>query len=47
MSGKFEPKQKVELDPPKDDPISLDYLSKCDGMSSMRLPELSDLLMNA
>ena len=32
MSGKFEPKQKVELDPPKDDPISLDYLSKCDGM---------------
>ncbi|TKA75119.1 hypothetical protein B0A55_05018 [Friedmanniomyces simplex] len=27
----FEPKQKVELDPPKDDPISLDYLSKCDG----------------
>ncbi|KAI5205399.1 cytochrome b5 [Aureobasidium subglaciale] len=31
MSGKFEPKQKVELDPPKDDPISLDYLSKCDG----------------
>ncbi|KAI5206547.1 hypothetical protein E4T38_03753 [Aureobasidium subglaciale] len=30
MSGKFEPKQKVELDPPKDDPISLDYLSKCD-----------------
>ncbi|KAI5274217.1 hypothetical protein E4T47_02686 [Aureobasidium subglaciale] len=33
MSGKFEPKQKVELDPPKDDPISLDYLSKCDGAS--------------
>ncbi|KAH0368952.1 cytochrome b5, partial [Aureobasidium melanogenum] len=31
MSGKFEPKHKVELDPPKDDPISLDYLSKCDG----------------
>lgn len=28
----FEPKTKVELDPPKDDPISLDYLSKCDGM---------------
>lgn len=27
----FEPKQKVELDPPKDDVISLDYLSKCDG----------------
>ncbi|KAK6005323.1 hypothetical protein QM012_008102 [Aureobasidium pullulans] len=31
MSGKFEPKHKVDLDPPKDDPISLDYLSKCDG----------------
>ena len=27
----FEPKQKVELDPPKDDIISLEYLSKCDG----------------
>ncbi len=27
----FEPKQKVELDPPKDDVISKDYLSKCDG----------------
>lgn len=37
MSGKFEPKQKVELDPPKDDPISLDYLSKCDGMLLIRL----------
>ena len=33
MSGKFEPRQKVELDPPKDDPIGLDYLSKCDGWS--------------
>ncbi|CZT17040.1 related to DAP1 Damage response protein [Ramularia collo-cygni] len=27
----FEPKTKVDLDPPKDDIISLDYLSKCDG----------------
>lgn len=27
----FEPKQKVELDPPKEDTISIDYLSKCDG----------------
>ncbi|KAK5741303.1 hypothetical protein LTR17_004009 [Elasticomyces elasticus] len=27
----FEPKQKVELDTPKDDVISIDYLSKCDG----------------
>jgi hypothetical protein len=30
----FEPKTKVELDPPKDDIISLDYLSKCDGKLS-------------
>ncbi|KAK8196583.1 hypothetical protein M8818_006748 [Zalaria obscura] len=27
----FEPKTPVQLDPPKDDPISLEYLSKCDG----------------
>ena len=31
----FEPKQKVELDPPKDDPISQQYLSKCDGSCSI------------
>ena len=30
----FEPKQKVELDPPKDDVISTEYLAKCDGLSS-------------
>ncbi|KAF1810410.1 progesterone binding protein-like protein [Eremomyces bilateralis CBS 781.70] len=29
--GKFEPKNPVTLAPPKDDPISLEYLSKCDG----------------
>jgi len=29
----FEPKHKVNLDPPKDDIISIDYLSKCDGAS--------------
>jgi membrane-associated progesterone receptor component len=28
---KFEPKTPVQLDPPKDDPISVEYLSKCDG----------------
>ncbi|KAI9686665.1 MAG: hypothetical protein M1820_010593 [Bogoriella megaspora] len=28
---RFEPKVPVQLDPPKSDPISLDYLSKCDG----------------
>lgn len=33
----FEPKQKVELDPPKDDPISTEYLSKCDGKSMAAL----------
>ncbi|KAF1826132.1 cytochrome b5 [Dissoconium aciculare CBS 342.82] len=27
----FEPKVKVDLDPPKDDIISLDYLAKCNG----------------
>ncbi|KXT12492.1 hypothetical protein AC579_7346 [Pseudocercospora musae] len=27
----FEPKTPVNLDPPKDDIISLDHLSKCDG----------------
>ncbi|KAK5110392.1 hypothetical protein LTR62_006100 [Meristemomyces frigidus] len=27
----FEPKQKIELDPPSNEAISLDYLSKCDG----------------
>jgi len=29
--GKFEPKVPVKLDVPKDDPITVDYLSKCDG----------------
>lgn len=31
QKGKFEPKQPVELAPPKDDVISLEHLSKCDG----------------
>ncbi|KAL2202696.1 cytochrome b5 [Sarocladium strictum] len=31
MSGKFEPKTAVQLDPPKDDPISLAELAKADG----------------
>lgn len=30
---RFEPKTPVNLNPPKDDPITLDYLAKCDGMS--------------
>jgi membrane-associated progesterone receptor component len=29
--GKFEPKTPVQLEPPKDDPITLEYLAKCDG----------------
>lgn len=29
---RFEPKQPVQLDPPKDDPITMEELSKCDGM---------------
>ena len=33
----FEPRTKVELDPPKDDPISLEYLSKCDGISPQHI----------
>ena len=31
----FEPKQKVELDPPKDEAISREYLAKCDGMCAV------------
>jgi len=34
MSGKFEPKVPVNLNPPKDDPISLEDLAKADGMST-------------
>ncbi|CAG9999655.1 unnamed protein product [Clonostachys byssicola] len=33
MSGKFEPKAPVNLDPPKDDPISLEELAKANGKS--------------
>ncbi|VUC22632.1 unnamed protein product [Clonostachys rosea] len=33
MSGKFEPKAPVTLDPPKDDPISLEELAKANGKS--------------
>ncbi|EHL01786.1 putative steroid-binding protein 3 [Glarea lozoyensis 74030] len=31
MAGKFEPKTPVDLAPPKDDPISTEFLSKCNG----------------
>jgi hypothetical protein len=29
--GRFEPKTAVTLAPPKDDPITLEHLTKCDG----------------
>jgi hypothetical protein len=32
MAGKFEPKTPVQLNPPKDDLISPEYLAKCNGM---------------
>jgi hypothetical protein len=31
MAGKFEPKVPVQLNPPKDDPISPEFLAKCNG----------------
>jgi hypothetical protein len=32
--GKFEPKTPVVLNPPKDDPITPEFLSKCNGKST-------------
>ncbi|OAA33502.1 Cytochrome b5 [Moelleriella libera RCEF 2490] len=31
MAGKFEPKTPIQLDPPRDDPISVDELAKANG----------------
>lgn len=31
VTKRFEPKTPIQLNPPKDDPIKLDYLEKCDG----------------
>lgn len=31
MAGRFEPKVPVQLNPPKDDPITLEELAKADG----------------
>ena len=28
---RFAPKEPIQLDPPRDDPVSLEYLSKCTG----------------
>jgi hypothetical protein len=38
--GKFEPKTPVVLNPPKDDPITPESLSKCNGKSSTILPTI-------
>ncbi|KIN06372.1 hypothetical protein OIDMADRAFT_17284 [Oidiodendron maius Zn] len=32
MAAKFEPKTPVQLDPPKNDPISKEFLSQCKGV---------------
>lgn len=36
MTERFAPKVAVQLDPPKDDPISPEELAKCDGMPTTR-----------
>ena len=36
--GRFEPKVPVKLEPPKDEPISVEYLSKCTGTLKPLLP---------
>ncbi|KAI1822054.1 cytochrome b5 [Xylaria intraflava] len=36
MAGKFEPKVPVNLNPPKDDPITLDELAQADGTDKTR-----------
>jgi hypothetical protein len=45
-SKRFEPKVAVQLDPPKDDLISVEELAKCDGMrvypSQIRTPPIPD-----
>lgn len=44
MTGKFEPKVPVNLDPPRDDPISPAELAKATGISSpLRAQTASDL----
>ncbi|KAI6825111.1 hypothetical protein KC340_g1351 [Hortaea werneckii] len=42
----FEPKHKVELDPPKDDIISVEYLSKCDATNVRRKGTVFDVTGN-
>lgn len=38
MAGKFEPKVPVQLDPPKDDPISVEELAKANGVDHFVAP---------
>jgi hypothetical protein len=50
MAGKFEPKTPVQLNPPKSDPISKDFLSQCKGLlpcdsSSAGTGKLTDACM--
>ncbi|RMY26366.1 hypothetical protein D0867_00077 [Hortaea werneckii] len=45
-SMSFEPKHKVELDPPKDDIISVEYLSKCDATNVRRKGTVFDVTGN-
>lgn len=35
MAARFTPKNPVELNPPKDDPITVEELAKADGMRSL------------
>ncbi|SZF01308.1 unnamed protein product [Blumeria hordei] len=43
MSGKFEPRTPTTLQPPKDDPITLDELRRADGQSSsLHLASITD-----
>jgi hypothetical protein len=47
QTKRFEPKVPVQLDPPKDDPISQEELAKCDGMAlslTETLPRQSEQL---
>ncbi|ODV94600.1 hypothetical protein PACTADRAFT_50473 [Pachysolen tannophilus NRRL Y-2460] len=37
MSDKFQPKTAVQLDPPRDDPITIEELSKYDGEQSDKM----------
>jgi hypothetical protein len=43
--GQFAPKTAVELAPPKDDPITVDYLSKCDGTPPPSLDRRREALL--